>query len=77
MLQVLEWLQDPECGLTVCKIKNRYATSSEVLDGCVCLSLCVSFVCVCVLVCVCVCVCVCVRVCACCVVSVPLVFASV
>jgi len=36
---MLSWLEDPDSGVTVCKIKNRYATDSEVLDGCVHLSL--------------------------------------
>jgi hypothetical protein len=35
MLEILSWLQDSESGVTVCKIKNRYATGSDVLDGCV------------------------------------------
>jgi hypothetical protein len=33
---MLTWLQDPDSGITVCNIKNRYAADSEVLDGCVC-----------------------------------------
>ena len=33
MLEVLSWFQQPSCGVTVCKIKNRYAEDSEVSDG--------------------------------------------
>ena len=60
LLEMLSWLEDPDSGVTVCKIKNRYATDSEVLDGCVHLSLlvcgmsCDVCVCVCVPVCICV-----------------------
>jgi len=33
ILEVLSWFQDPACGVTVCKIKNRYARHAKVLDG--------------------------------------------
>ena len=26
-------IQDPACGVTVCKVKNRYARDAQVLDG--------------------------------------------
>ena len=33
ILQILSWLEDTDCGVTVCKVKNRYSEYAEVLDG--------------------------------------------
>jgi hypothetical protein len=33
MLEILSWLRQPEDGVTICKIKNKYAAGAVVPDG--------------------------------------------
>jgi len=33
ILEVLSWFQDPDCGLKVVKIKNRYSAKADIIDG--------------------------------------------
>ena len=33
ILEVLSWFQDPDCGLEVVKIKNRYSAKADIIDG--------------------------------------------
>ena len=33
VLEILSWLREPKCGVSVCKIKNKYAAGTDVSDG--------------------------------------------
>jgi hypothetical protein len=33
LLEVLSWFRDPESGLKVVKIKNRYSSEANIVDG--------------------------------------------